>query len=70
SLSQNYSQNLRPDLQDGGYTIGNSFAKLILPDDRWTLELFHNYFNVSLIITFILTISIVVCLLFEKKFRR
>ncbi|SFS72616.1 hypothetical protein SAMN04488601_102248 [Paenibacillus sp. 453mf] len=70
SLSQNYSQNLRPDLQDGGYTIGSSIARLILPDDRWSLEMFHTYFNVSLMLTFILIIFIVVCLLVERKIRQ
>lgn len=69
ALSQNYTQSLIPEANDG-IGISNSLAYLLIGEDRWSHELFRSTYNHSTTITILLLIAYSLILVLEKSYKR
>lgn len=72
ALSQNYSQSLLSEANDG-IAVSNFLSSFILPDDYWSQELFHSSYELTtnlsllLLIVYILTIVVESIFLLKRK---
>lgn len=66
SLSQNYTQSLIPEVNDG-IGISNQIAYWIIGEGRWSLEMFQTMFELSLYITLFLIMVYPIVLVTESK---
>lgn len=72
ALSQNYSQSLLSEANDG-IGVSNFLSSFILPDDYWSQELFHSSYELTtnlsllLLIVYILTIVVESIFLLKRK---
>ncbi|MFD2614594.1 hypothetical protein [Paenibacillus gansuensis] len=67
SLSQNYTYNLIPKLNDGGIAISNRLAYLIIGEDRWSIDKFKWYFETSITLSLLIIQLLISCLLYEVR---
>ena len=67
ALLENYLSNLTNQNLNEGICISNNIAYLIIGEDRWSINSFHDYFNNSLIISGILLIAYIVLIYIEQK---
>lgn len=72
ALSQNYTQSLLSEANDG-IGVSNFLSSFILPDDYWSQELFHSNYELTtilsllLLIVYILTIFVGSIFLLKRK---
>ncbi|KQL34367.1 hypothetical protein [Psychrobacillus sp. FJAT-21963] len=72
TLSQNYTQSLLSEANDG-IGVSNFLSSFILPDDYWSQELFHSSYELTtnlsllLLIVYILTIVVESIFLLKRK---
>ncbi|MDF2066489.1 hypothetical protein [Bacillus sp. Cr_A10] len=72
ALSQNYTQSLLSEANDG-IGVSNFLSSFILPDDYWSQELFHSSYELTtnlsllLLIVYILTIVVESIFLLKRK---
>ena len=64
ALAQNYTQSLIPGVNDG-VGVSNTLASFLIPEDKWSQELFHSLYEGSIIITLVLVLLYLICLLLE-----
>ncbi|XKI12395.1 NADH-ubiquinone oxidoreductase chain 6 [Sporosarcina sp. ANT_H38] len=69
ALAQNYTQSLIVGANDG-IGVSNILASFFIPEDKWSQELFHSFYEASTIITIVLLQLYLLCLLLEGFKRR
>ena len=67
-LSQNYTQNLIPEINDG-IGMANNVAYWIIGEDGWSLDLFRKTFEQSVYITLALLLAYPVIYMVESRYR-
>ncbi|OYD59843.1 hypothetical protein CGZ90_06215 [Fictibacillus aquaticus] len=69
SLSQNYTQSLIPEANDG-IGISNILAYWIIGETQWTQEMFKSFYDQSTYLALLLILLYPVVLLAETKLKR
>lgn len=64
ALAQNYTQSLIAGANDG-IGASNILASFLIPEDNWSQELFHSFYEGSMIISLILLLLYLLSLLLE-----
>lgn len=64
ALVQNYTRILIIQANDG-IGVSNMLASFLIPEDKWSQELFHSFYEGSIIISLIFLLLYLLCLLLE-----
>ena len=64
ALAQNYTQSLIAEANDG-IGVSNTLASFLILEDKWSQELFHSYYEGSIIISLVLLLLYLLFLLLE-----
>ncbi|WP_156316743.1 hypothetical protein [Bacillus sp. FJAT-22090] len=67
ALSQNYTQSLLSEANDG-IGVSNFLSSFILPDDYWSQELFHSSYELTTNLSLVLLIGYILTIFVESIF--